>query len=178
MNDRARRLSPTARPPQIVRALAGLVGFGAALAAVAILLSDRAPGVLKTMFGDVVVRISNRVDAAERADAALGDSVPENDAIVHIGIWATVAVLAGFALWTWWGLVASTAILAVGSLAVEVGQGRYSDTRAVERSDALANLVGVTIGAVVCALLYVAWSALAGLAAASRRRTDRSLRRA
>lgn len=174
MSDRVRRLPPTARPPVALRAFVGLLGIGAAIAAAAVMLSDRAPSALTTVFGDVVVRISDRLDATERADAALGDRVPGNDAIVHIGIWATVAVLAGLALWSWWGLVTSSAVLAVGSLAVELGQGRYSDTRVVERSDALANLLGIAIAAAVCTVLYLAWSAVAGLVAVGQRHVYRA----
>lgn len=173
MSDTTRRLSPTSRPPVALRAFIGLIGIGAGISAVAVLLSDRAPDLLKTMFGDVVVRVSRRVDAAERADAALGEKVPQTDAIVHIGIWATLAVLVGFALWTWWGLIATVATLAVGSLAVEVAQGRYTDTRAVERSDALANMLGIVAGAAVCTAAYIVWSGVAGAMNAGRRHQER-----
>jgi hypothetical protein len=173
MHERVRRLQPTARPPVALRVFVGIIGVTTAVAAVAILLSDRAPGVLTAMFGDVVVQISDRVDAAERADSALGERVPGNDAIVHIGIWAIIAALAGIALWTWLGLVASSAILGIGSLAVEVAQGRYSDTRVVERSDALANLVGIAIATAACAMLYVTWSGVVSLVGAHRRRRNR-----
>jgi hypothetical protein len=134
------------------------------------MLSDRAPALLTMMFGDTVVQISNRLDATRRADGVLGGNVTGNDAIVHVGIWATVALLAGVALWNWWGLLVSSAAIAVGSMAIELAQGRYSDTRAVEQSDAIANLIGVAAATAVCALSYLTWSAVAGAVGVGRRR--------
>jgi hypothetical protein len=161
---------PTHRPPVWLRALIGLVSVMAVLFNVAIMLSDRAPRFLRRVFGDAVVRLSERIDADARIPA---DQLPETDAIVHIAVWAAATALVGLTIWTWRGLVLAALTMLALSAAVEVGQGVYSSTRKVEVDDAIANAAGVTLGVAAAALCYLAWSAVAAIGGSS----DRTLAR-
>jgi hypothetical protein len=161
---------PTDRPPIASRLFAGVLGFGAMLSTVALLLSDRAPGVLSSMFGDRARRLWERIDASERVDLPPGSDLPATDFLVHIAIWAVVTTLVGLTIWGWRSLVIAAAGLAVASGLLELAQGRYAETRAVEARDAVANLLGIGVGLVAVACCYVAWS---GVCAAVRRLRDR-----
>lgn len=131
------------------------------------MLSDRAPGVLETVFGEDAQRLWERVDASERAQA-LQEQAPQlaeradagPDFLIHVAVWAVVMLLIALAVWSWSGLTLAAVATFAGSVAVELAQGRYSDTRAVQEGDVLANGLGVAAGAAVAALLYMAWSAL------------------
>lgn len=160
----ARRSSPRDRPPLAIRSFVGLIGLGAMLTTVALLLSDRAPGVVRMVFGDRVRRLWERIDASERVDLPAASELPSPDFVIHVGIWAVVAGLVGLTVWTWRGLALSALVLAALSALLELAQGRYATTRAVEASDAVGNLVGIGLGTVAAAACYVVWSALAGLA--------------
>ncbi len=144
-----------------MRAIIGFLGVVAVASIAAIMLSDRAPSALERIFGDVAQRISDRIDASERLPST--DQLPESDFIVHFGLWAGAAVLVGWALWTWRGLIVGALALLATSLVVEAAQGVYSDTRAVEAHDAAANALGVGLGVTVVALSYLVWSAIAAL---------------
>jgi hypothetical protein len=161
---------PAHRPPLVLRVLIGLFAVGAALFNVALMLSDRAPGVIQRIFGDFAVRLSNRLNQSERIGSLTEGRNPGNDAIVHIGVWAVAMLLLGLAIWRWAPLVIAAILLFLGSVFIEIGQGRYSSTRAVEMSDVVANGVGVTLGVAAAAACYLAWSGLASVGA--RLRTD------
>lgn len=152
-------MSLTHRPPVGLRVVIALVGCGAVIANATLLLSDRAPLILRTLFGDSVRRITERLDADGRAESALGARDIGNDSIVHFGLWAVAALIVGLAVWSWLGLATSSIAVAAISLFLEVAQGRYSSSRAVEASDAAFNLLGVTAGAVGAALAYVVMEA-------------------
>ena len=62
---------------------------------------------------------------------------------MHIGIWAVAVILVGLAVWSWRGLALSALVVFASSIAIELGQGPFSDTRSVESDDVLANAVGV-----------------------------------
>lgn len=160
-----RRVRPARRPPMALRAVFGLVGLATMLFNVALMLSDRAPGVLTQVFGDAIDRLSARIDAGARVTT---EQLPDGDAVVHIGVWAAATLLVALTVWTWWGLLLTAATVLAASVLVEAAQGVYSTTRAVERSDVLANIVGVGVGAVVAAGCYLAWSAVAALVAPRR----------
>lgn len=140
-----------------------MLGVAAMLTTAALLLSDRAPGVLRSMFGDQARRLWERVDTGNRVDVASGAEVAQPDFMVHVALWAVVTVLAGFTIWTWRGLVIAVAALAVSSFGLELAQGRYAPSRNVEASDALANLVGIGAGAATAGLCYVVWSGAAAI---------------
>lgn len=158
---------PIARPPLVIRLFVALLGFGAALMTVALLLSDRAPGALRAVFGDRVRRLWERIDATERVSGPARSELPPTDFLVHVAIWAVVATLVGWAIWSWRGLAVSTLMLIAASVVLELAQGRYSTTRAVELRDAIANFLGIGAGIVVAAACYLAVS---GIAAVTRRR--------
>lgn len=157
------RTSPRRRPPAVMRVMAGLLGLGASLFAVALMLSDRAPDVVDRVLGDRARQLWERVDASGRADFVTADRVPESDNLVHIAVWSIVMLLVGATIWSWrWLLVAAPIVWGVSAV-VEVGQGRWADTRNVEGSDVVANGLGVALGLAAVAVLYLLWSAAASL---------------
>jgi VanZ family protein len=139
----------------------GLIGAAAVMSIVALMLSDRAPGVLQSVFGDAVQRLSARIDASERLPST--ERLPESDFLVHVGLWAVAAVLVGWTIWSWRGLVLGALTVLTISLLVEAAQGTYSETRAVELSDVAANAVGVGLGTTVAAACYLVWSLFGSL---------------
>jgi hypothetical protein len=157
------RWAPHDRPPAAGRVFVGLLGFGALLTTAALLLSDRAPGVLEAIFGDRARQIWERIDAGGRVDVAAPTDVTQTDFMVHVALWAVVAALAGVAVWTWRGLMIVVGVLAVTSLGVELAQGRYSSSRNVQASDAAANLAGLSLGAVAVGVCYLTWSIAASI---------------
>ncbi len=156
--------SPAHRPHAAIRAFAALLGVAVLLFNALLMLSDRAPGALRRVGGDFVRRLFDRIDASERAADVLADPrLPESDAIVHIAVWAIAVALVGVAAWTWRGLLVGAVAVFAASLVVEVAQGRWSDTRAVEASDVRANAVGVVLGTIAVGACYLTYSALSGL---------------
>jgi VanZ family protein len=151
---------PVRRPSIGLRALFGVLGLGVVLFNVALMLSDRAPGLLQRLFGDAVVRLSDRIDASGRIPA---DQLPESDTIVHVTVWAVATALVALTIWTWRGLVVTAGAMLAISAVVEIAQGLYSSTRATEASDAFANTIGVALGVLVAACAYLAWSLVAAL---------------
>jgi VanZ family protein len=138
-----------------------LLGIAAMAFAAALMLSDRAPSVLRRLFGEDARRLWDRIDASERAQFVNQAGVPEADFVIHVMVWAVIVLLVAMAIWTWRGLTAVVAGVSASSVIIEVAQGRYSDTRSVELDDLVANGVGVAIGACAAALMYLAWSGLA-----------------
>lgn len=163
-------MRPAARPPLALRAFIGLCALGAALFNVALMLSDRAPGLTKQIFGDFAVRLSDRLNRSEQLGTLTEGRNPGNDAIVHIGVWAVAMALVGLALWRWSTLAVAAVAIFAASIFIEVGQGRYTSSRAVELSDVAANCAGVALGSLAAAACYVAWSAISGLVSGIRRR--------
>ena len=152
-------MRPRYRPPTALRVVVGLAAGLGTVSVIALMLSDRAPGVLRQLFGPAAERLSDRIDASARLPST--EQLPESDFLVHVGLWAAVTVLIGLTIWTWRGLVVGAGGALTLSAFVEVAQGRYSSSRAVETSDVLGNAVGVAAGVVVTAAAYLAWSALA-----------------
>ena len=139
----------------------------ALISIVALMLADRAPALLRDVFGDAAERLSDRIDASARLPSS--DRLPESDFLVHIGLWGVAAVLVGWTVWSWRGLLLGSLALLAGSMFVEAAQGIYSDTRAVEASDVTANALGVGLGAAVAAACYLAPSPSESFAAQSGR---------
>ena len=165
----APKLRPADRPSLLFRALLGLSAVVAAAFNVAILMSDRAPGFFRRVFGDFAQRVSNRLDANARAEVFREGGLPESDAIVHIGMWGAATLLIALTIWTWRGLLlASIATLTVSSV-LEIAQGTFTKSRNVEFSDVMANAVGVAAGATTAATCFVVWSAVSGFARGIRR---------
>lgn len=171
MQPSANRWPPRHRPPLGLRVLAALLGVGMLAFNAALMLSDRAPSVLRRVFGDSARRLFERIDAGARVSSVASDPrLPESDALVHIAVWALAIGLVGVAVWSWAGLLIGGVAVFALSLVVEVLQGRLSDTRAVEASDVAANGLGVALGAGAVAACYLAWSALALLFGRDARR--------
>lgn len=157
------------RAPLAVRVLIGLCGVAVLLFNVALMMSDRAPGITRRLFGGFAERLADRLDASGTVDAA---DLPGNDAIVHIGVWAAATLLVVLTVWRWTALLPVAVAVFGASVVVEIGQGRYSSSRAVEVSDVLANAVGVAIGtggAVACMAVWSAISRVAGGSSPPRR---------
>lgn len=127
----------------------------------ALMLSDRAPRLTRRVLGSFQRRLSERIDADSRIRVAADSHLPEGDAVVHIGVWAVAVVLIGLTVWSWRRLAISAIGILALSIAIELGQGSFSETRSVESSDVVANGTGVAVGVAVTALAYLAWSAVA-----------------
>jgi hypothetical protein len=154
--------SPRHRPPVGLRVLAAALGGATVLFNAALMISDRAPGLLRRLFGDWVRRLSERIDAGGRVMSVASDPrLPENDSLVHIAVWALAMGLVGIAVWTWRSLFVGGIVVFGCSLVVEFSQGRLSDTREMEVSDILANALGVILGVVAVGFCYLLWSTLA-----------------
>ena len=152
---------PQHRPPLVLRVLVALVGVAALMFNAMLMLSDRAPGALQRIGGDAVRRLFERIDLGGRGADVLNDPrLPEDDAVVHVAVWAIVAVLVGWALWSWIGLAVGAIAVFAGSIVIEALQGSLSTSREVEASDVMANLAGVVLGSAVAAACYLAYSAL------------------
>lgn len=159
----ARRARPRHRPPPVLRIFAALVGLGVMLFNGALMMSDRAPGALRRLGGDFAVRLSERIDSDSAVGAAVAGRLPESDFLVHVGVWAVAVLFAGLAVWSWrWLLVAAVSVFSA-SVFVEAAQGIYTDTRAVEIDDVVANGFGVLTGVFAVAMLYALWGGLAML---------------
>ena len=90
------------RAPLALRIFIGLIGVGALLFNVVLMISDRAPGITRRLFGGFAQRLADRLDASPTIEA--GD-LPGNDAIVHIGVWAVATTLVALTLWRWSTLI-------------------------------------------------------------------------
>jgi len=153
-------LGPGGRPFRGLRALPLLLSLGAFAANAVILLSDRAPGLFR--------RLSTRVDAGvSRAAGAAGVDVggrsvrvPQSDFDVHVLIWAVATILLGLAAWSWLSLLFASATVFSGSVALELAQRSYSNSRTASVHDVLGNAVGVLCGTVVVAGFTLAWWAI------------------
>lgn len=150
-----------------MRAVIAVGALATGLFSAALLLSDRAPGVLRTVLGPRIERLWNRVDLAGRPAELAGEAASQPDAVVHVVLWAVVTVLAVLTLWSWRATPFVVVAVAAASLVIELGQGVWSETRAVERSDMAANLLGTGIGAAVAIAAMGLWSALGSLTSRS-----------
>ena len=146
-----------------MRALIGVGALAAGAFSAALLLSDRAPGVLRSVLGPRVERLWNRIDLAGRPAELAGEAASQPDFVVHLLIWAAVAFLAVLTVWSWRATPFVAGAVVVVSLVIELGQGVWSDTRAVERSDMEANLLGVGLGAATALFVMGAWSLIGAL---------------
>ena len=162
---------PQHRAPRGVRLAAGVLAVCAALFVAGLMLSDRAPGVLRATFGDAAQQLWERIDADRRAelrDVIGAGGAPGTDDVVHVVVWAGLVALFALTVWTWRGVVAVSVAVLVASAAVELAQGRWSSTRAVEASDLVANTFGVAVGAVGAVSVLAVGEAVGRLRASGR----------
>lgn len=157
-------VSPRHRPPLVLRALIALLGLGAVAFNAVLMLSDRAPRVSRRLGGELMVRLSERLDSGGRAGRFIDDPrLPASDALVHIGVWGVAMLFVGLAVWSWRGLMIGAGAVFMLSAVIEVGQQRFTRTRTFELGDIVANGIGVALGTVVAAVGYGLWSASARL---------------
>ncbi|MDG1188315.1 MAG: hypothetical protein P8I25_03395 [Ilumatobacter sp.] len=155
------------RPSLVIRGMIALIAFGIVMTNAALLLSDQAPGVLRSLFGDLARRITERLDGDGRAGAALGTRDIGGDSIIHFSMWAIAMLVIGLAVWSWARLAIASVTVAATSLIIEAAQGRYSSSRVVEATDAAFNLLGVAVGAGTAAAVYIVVEGLGHLFAPS-----------
>lgn len=155
------------RPSLVIRGMIALIAFGIVMTNAALLLSDQAPGVLRSLFGDLARRITERLDEDGRAGAALGTRDIGGDSIIHFSMWAIAMLVIGLAVWSWARLAIASVTVAATSLIIEAAQGRYSSSRVVEATDAAFNLLGVAVGAGTAAAVYIVVEGLGRLFAPS-----------
>lgn len=159
------------RPPLALRAVAGLLAVAALLFNGLLMLSDRAPGLMRRIGGTAVRRLFERIDAGGRgADILTDPRLPESDTLVHVAVWAIAVVLVGWAVWSWYGLLLVAIAMAGCSLAVEALQERLSTSRTVELSDVRGNLAGVALGTATVAACYLLYSAASAVVRGALRR--------
>ncbi|HEV2760865.1 MAG TPA: hypothetical protein VGV86_14995 [Acidimicrobiales bacterium] len=169
---RVRRLSPLGpggRPFRGWRVVPMLLSVAALAVNAAILLSDRAPGLLR--------RLSARIDAGvSRAAGATGVDVPgtrvraaRSDFDVHVLIWGVAALLVGLAMWSWFSLAVGNGTLFGSSVVVELAQRSYSNSRTVQFDDVVANAVGVVAGTCAVAAFALVWKAVSAMRSGLRR---------
>jgi VanZ family protein len=134
------------RPPLAFRACIGLVALAGLLFTGALLLSDRAPGLMRRVLGGAAERLWARIDAAG-APTALGEEARTRpDFVVHMVVWAVVTMLVALTVWSVWGAVWAMVGALAASVTLEVLQGRWTHSRAVEFVDVVANTTGVLLG--------------------------------
>ena len=150
-------LGPGGRPFRGWRIVPVLLGVAAFAANAVVLLSDRAPGLLR--------RVSRRIDAGvDRAADATGIDVPgrsvgvpRSDFDVHVAICAIAALLVGLAMWSWLSLLVGNGLVFGVSVALELAQAGYTRSRNVELTDVAANAVGVLTGTLAVAAFAALW---------------------
>ena len=136
-------VGPGGRPGGGWRPWVAGVAAGLAVPTVVLMLSDRAPGLLR--------RLSDRL---ERVDARPGDvaraaGLPDAAFAVHIGVWGLAGLVVVLASWSWRSLVVGLVVALVASGAVELAQEAFTEQRAAQWRDMLANAIGLGLGAAV-----------------------------
>lgn len=145
-------LGPGGRPFAGWRPLAALSSVGWMLVAAIVLVSDRAPGLLR--------RLSDRIDVGSSRTAELAAQArPESDFEIHVYLWAAVALFVGLASWSNRSLLVSAIGVFALSVVAERAQDALSHTRDAQFGDLVANLVGVLAGlGLVCGLaILMGW---------------------
>lgn len=145
-------LGPGGRPFARWRAATALLSLGALLATAVLLLSDRAPGLLR--------RLSTRIDfGSSRAAQVASRARPQSDFEVHVSVWAVVALLVGLTMWSNRSVLASAVTVFVGSVLAEWGQQVVTSTRNLQVPDIVANGFGTLAGlGLVCGIaILMGW---------------------
>lgn len=117
-----------------------------------LLLSDRAPGLLR--------RLSTRIDSgSSRAAQVASQARPQSDFEIHVFVWAVVAVLLGLTMWSNRSVLVSAVIVFVGSVLGEAMQQVVTSTRNLQVADVVANGFGALAGlGLVCGLaILMGW---------------------
>lgn len=150
-------LGPGGRPLRGLRIPAALLCLANLAANGVIMLSDRAPGLLRRLSTTVDAGVARGATAAGAARATVDARIPQSDFPVHLAVWATAALIVGLAAWSWPSLVLGAVGIFAISAGTEAAQGLYSSTRSVQLADLGANAVGVAVGAGAAALFAASW---------------------
>ena len=137
-----------------------LLSLGAFAANAIILLSDRAPGLFRKVSARIDAGVSRVADATGVGVPGSDVAVPQSDFDVHVVIWAAAALLVGLAAWSWPSLFLASGVVFASSVALELGQRRYTNSRTVQFEDLVANAVGVVCGTAVVAGFALTWWAV------------------
>jgi hypothetical protein len=151
-------LGPGGRPLRGLRVIPTLLVVGSLAANAAVLLSDRAPGLLR--------RLSVRIDAggSRAAGVASRTNIPtDTDFAVHVLIWGVAAVLVGLAAWSWGSVLFGGTAVFASSVVLEAAQQSFSSTRTVQAADVAANALGVAAGLAAVTALALLWRAAAAV---------------
>ena len=127
-----------------------LFGVGV-IALVPIMLSDRAPALLRWLSRNI------EEELPQRLRARMIGQLPEPDVAIHLLVYGGLAVLVALLAWSWWTLVLGQLLLFGGGIVVELSQGALTMRRSVETSDMIGNAVGQVTGFVVAFALIGAW---------------------
>lgn len=131
------------------RAVATIVVLGFTAVAVVLLFSDRAPGVLN-LVRDLVVGLGRRIERTWQIDLIDRADIPgTRDEIGHVILWGTGMLVIGLALRKRVPITITAILLAGVSLLSEYGQSVLSTTRTASASDAVANVIGIGLAAVL-----------------------------
>lgn len=132
-------LGPGGRPFARWRPAAALLAMGAMLASAVLLMSDRAPGLLR--------RLSARIDTGSSRAAHLArETRPQSDFEIHVLVWAAITVLVGLAMWSNRSLLAAAIVVLAASVLAERAQEVLTQTRELQFGDVVANSIGVLAG--------------------------------
>ncbi len=147
-------LGPGGRPLRGLRVIPTLLVLGSMAANAAILLSDRAPGLLRRLSVKVDAGGSRAADVASRAHIST-----DSDFAVHVLIWGVATVLVGLAAWSWTSMLLGGAVVFASSLGLEVAQHFVTTTRNVQAADVAGNALGVAAGLAAVTVFAVIWRA-------------------
>jgi hypothetical protein len=148
-------LGPGGRPLARWRPITALLAVVALFAVGAMMLSDRAPGLLSDASERVIVRIDDRVPEARARlyHAVAGTAAEERDVQAHVALWAGATLLLGLTSWSWRSLAGVTALVLGASAGLELVQERLAPSRITEQSDLVANTAGVLLGLVLVVVI-------------------------
>lgn len=139
-------LGPGGRPFARWRPAAVLLSAAALFVSSVLLLSDSAPGLLH--------RLSKRIDVgSSRAAKLVSETRPQSDFEIHVLVWAVVMTLIGLAMWSNRSLLISAVAVLITSVLAERAQYVLTQTRSMQITDLVANVIGVLAGlGLVCGL--------------------------
>lgn len=143
--ERVARIEPSRRDSRLpvpIRWLAGLAGLVVLAANTTVLLSDRAPGLLR--------RLSDRLDASTlqmvSTQVTPGRQLAESDFMIHVALWAMATALVGLAMGSTWSRTVAAGTVLAYSAGLELAQGVFTSGRSPHLSDMAGNAVGVAAG--------------------------------
>ncbi len=150
-------LGPGGRPFGGWRVVPMLLALAAFAVNAVVLLSDRAPGLLRRLSRRIDAGVDRAAEVTRLDGPARNVRLPQSDFDVHVAIWAVAALLVGLAMWSWSSLLVGNGLVFAASVVLELAQAGYTRSRAVQLADVAANAVGVLAGTVAVAAFAVVW---------------------